>query len=521
MNNLNSRGVSLVQHLHTCNRHDAARTHARSRAEKVNVVGAGKMVTAAYEQLRNAADNTEDHLLLQNAIRRFYKQLFITRDEDLIKKSGNELAIELTLAGYIANNTLLQSEVAEISRLARKYYAAYEHMQSDRSVALDEATQWTLDVLAVEVESIINDHTRDTYFTEFSYQQYLHILDKTVLFDGGVPADYDQALFVAVHLALMKSDEAVIRTQLLRRYRADIDQYEHYIELNKSLTKLFSSDTVDVLRRAVSRHGAPLRILRRMIDDRDDMAELLQKREVFLDEYEKQITAEYQRVGDRINRAIVRSVIFLIITKVLIGLAIEIPYDYWAHGEIIILPLIINLFFPPVYMVLLRFTHVLPGYSNTEALVERMEAMLYSEQKVLSVSQQRSKRYNPVFSIMYTIAGLTVFSVVIAGLLLLEFSIVHILIFMVFLSAASFLGFRLSRLIRELEIVRTSSNGLTFVRDLIYLPFVVVGQWISDKYNRVNIITIILDMLIELPLKTVLRIVRQWSAFIDDRKDGI
>lgn len=99
--------------------------------------------------------------------------------------------------------------------------------------------------------------------------------------------------------------------------------------------------------------------------------------------------------------------------------------------------------------------------------------------------------------------------------------IVHIAIFFVFISAASFLGFRLSRLIRELEVVRSSSNGLTFIRDFIYLPFVVVGQWMSDKYSQVNIVTLILDMLIELPLKTVLRLVRQWGAFIDDRKDQL
>ena len=43
----------------------------------------------------------------------------------------------------------------------------------------------------------------------------------------------------------------------------------------------------------------------------------------------------------------------------------------------------------------------------------------------------------------------------------------------------------------------------------------------SDKYAQVNIVSIILDMLIELPLKTILRLVRQWSAFIDDRKDRI
>ena len=43
----------------------------------------------------------------------------------------------------------------------------------------------------------------------------------------------------------------------------------------------------------------------------------------------------------------------------------------------------------------------------------------------------------------------------------------------------------------------------------------------NEKYSQVNIVATVLDMVIELPLKTVLRLVRQWGAFIDDRKDRI
>ena len=43
----------------------------------------------------------------------------------------------------------------------------------------------------------------------------------------------------------------------------------------------------------------------------------------------------------------------------------------------------------------------------------------------------------------------------------------------------------------------------------------------NDKYAQVNIMSMVLDMLIELLLKTILRKIRQWAAFIDDRKDSI
>ena len=95
------------------------------------------------------------------------------------------------------------------------------------------------------------------------------------------------------------------------------------------------------------------------------------------------------------------------------------------------------------------------------------------------------------------------------GLWLVGFSFVHLAIFFIFISTASFLGFRLSRMIREIEAVDAQQNGLTLMRDFLYLPFVVVGRWMSEKYARVNIVALILDMVIELPLKTVIRLVQR------------
>lgn len=65
MTTLNSVGQRLYSHLVHASEMDNSLRRSTARAEKVNVVGAGGALTAAYEQLRNAAENTEEHLLLQ------------------------------------------------------------------------------------------------------------------------------------------------------------------------------------------------------------------------------------------------------------------------------------------------------------------------------------------------------------------------------------------------------------------------------------------------------------------------
>ena len=495
---------------------------ATAHTEKVNIVGAGGALTAAYEQLRNAAENTEEHLLLQNAIRRFYKQLFVTRDERLVAESGNELAVELTLAGYLPNNSLVRDQLDEISALAVRHYKGYEVLQKRRGVNPDTSTGWLLDTLSVGVARVLAPNERDTVFVDFAYLYFEKSIDQDATALGAADADeLSAALYAAVHKALLKSDIATIRAGLLYRYKVTIDEPERYIAYNQYIDRLLAATVEDKLYRIVDPRGAPMRIIRRMIEDRPDFLQLLPKRNSFLEAYEQQVNKEYRHISSRVNRAIVRSVIFLIITKFLVGIAVEVPYDIWAYGQIVWLPLVINLLFPPIYMIMLRLTLTMPGYANTVALTDRADVILYGDRMSLTKSRSNTRNYGQVFSALYIMSCLAVFAAVMWGLLMLGFSLVHIGIFLVFLSAASFLGFRLSRMVRELEVVRSASNGLTFVRDFIYLPFVVVGRWMSEKYAKVNIVALVLDMLIELPLKTVLRLIRQWGAFIDDRKDKI
>jgi hypothetical protein len=369
----------------------------------------------------------------------------------------------------------------------------------------------------------LNEHTDDDVFLQFCYDYFQGTIEQQKAFSDGVPADYDLALFIAVHRALLKSNLATIRADLLRRYQLDLSDIGRFIQLSEHIDAVADSQVVDRLFRIIDRQAAPQRIVRRQLQRGDNVAELLEEKSHFMTSYESQIKREYGHVGARIKRAIIRSIIFLFISKVIIGLAIEVPYDLWIHNQIIWLPLIINLLFPPLYMALLSLTLVLPGPANTKALSDRIAAVLYAGEANLTLSGSRgyASKKSRGFSIAYALSSLVLFGLIGWLLVSIGFSFLHLLIFFVFLSTASFLGFRLSKMVSELEVVTPNQNAITLSRDLLYLPFVTIGQWLSEKYARVNIVTLVLDMVIELPLKTVLRLVRQWAAFINAKKDEI
>lgn len=496
-----------------------ARKHAHFGSDTIHVVGAGRTLTAAYEQLRNAAEYTEEHLLLQRAIRRFYKRLFLSRDEKRVSSCGEELVTELTLAGYLLNDTIEQEVADQISAVSASYFSAYQ-LLSRNYKQQPKVDDWVTAVLAVEVEGYFNDLSDRAVFIHFAYEYFKNSIDSKALALEN-QNNYDVALFIAVHRALLKSDHATIRHALLERYGRTPQNSESFAQTNQQIDDLLLSSDIDKLTRVVNRYGATLRVLWRMEQEQPEAMEYLHQPAKFLDAYRKQVESEYLQMNDRINRGVVKSVIFLIITKFLIGVGIEVPADYFLHGAILWLPLVINLFFPPLYMILLRLTLVLPGQANTEALVDRAEALLYSQKAVPIVVRTDTGRHTKTFNVLYVFFFVLVFGGVAWGLWQLGFTLVHLVIFFIFLSTASFLGFRLSRTIREIETVDAQQNGLSLIRDFLYLPFVVVGRWISEKYSRVNFVAMVLDMVIELPLKTVLNLVRQWGVFISSKKDEL
>ena len=502
-------------------RRQAETVHARNaKGPTIQIPGIGKTISSAYEQLRNAAEYTEEHLLLQRAIRRFYYRSLSFSARKKNGEIGEELIVELTQAGYIPNNTISNSTASAVTSLAEAYVETYRGLR-DARISRDQAMGWVLDLLSVETEAILNPHEELAAVAYVAYQHYLNLFPREKLASKPEEAkQYEICLYIAVHLALLKSDRATVRHDLMRMYHQDKNDLQAFVTFNRAVDERYGARLTQKLKRAVSRYGAPMRVLKSMVEDRSDISELLPDREAFLSAYSHQISKEYRSVSKRLTKGIVKSIIFIFITKVIVGLAIEIPYDLLVIGHVAMLPLAINLLFPPLYMASLKLGLKTPSLANAEALRGYIDQAFYGDSQPPASSLHLATKPIPgLAKFVYTLLFFIPFAVTVYVLSLLNFNIVQGVIFFLFLSTASFLGFRLSRMVRELELVTKQSNFLSTVRDFFYLPFIVVGQWISSKYSKVNVVAYMLDIMIELPLKTVLRLIRQWTRFLSERHD--
>lgn len=505
------------QYAYTANLDLQIRTQ-NSSGTLLEIPPTGKIVSSAYEQLRNAAEYAEEHLLLQRAVKRFFnRNLFVTKrlQDDL----GTELIVDLTQAGYLEGLTFSKATASAINKLTMQHMRMYGRLLK-ADISHDKAAGWVLALLSTETENLLHPHNIQQAPLLLAYQHFQRVIPKSQTSKLPDNEEYDMCLYIAIHQAILKSDIDIIRHGVHRLYEQRPDDSAKFITISKQVDRLFGSPLTQTLKRAVNRNGAPFRVLLDLIDGRDDTPSLLKDKARFLEAYDHQIDQEYPRLKKRLARGLTKSIIFIFITKVIIGIAIEVPYDFLLHGRIIKLPLFINLLFPPLYMASLTMSLKMPVATNKQLIHQYMANVLYGVDRMeLQLPKRRPSTVRT--KLIYTLAFCIPLIITTLILRAIGFNVVQMIIFFVFFSTASFLGFRLNMLIRELELQPRQSGLLASLQDFFYLPFVAVGQWLSRRYSQINVIALFLDVVIELPLKTILRLLRQWINYVREKHEEL
>ena len=526
---LSPLGHLLLQSLTTIDQYETGLTQLRKK-ETIHINTVGSTLTAAYEQLRNASEHSEsENLLRQKAIRRFFVRTLSFHEKTSTKHLGDELLTELTQAGYLPNNYLTTPEVKAMNVHIKRYYGAYwKYVKIEQHLAKRQLFHdWLLDVLSVRCEQVLRPAVRTASFTNFAYTylQPLVPMEKLVEPDEKISTDdFPILLYIAIQKTILQLNRATIRTGLIDSYQQDVPLLHNFESFNERIDYLLDTKTANRVARVVSRNGATLRMLNSGFFHKNGSltSKELASQDTLAYALSKHTEQQYTVLDKMLDSGIGKSIVFLLITKSIIGLAIEVPYDLFVEGHIAWIPLLLNLFFPAIFIAFSRLTLTTPGRHNTEAITSIATQMLFASEDPQTTPLKISRKTS---SVGFTLAYGLMFAFAFAGLTyvlyLLGFNLVQGGIFFVFLSTAAFLAFRLSEQIREIEAVSLSQGSMALLRDIIYLPFIYVGQQISFRYAKMNIVAATLDTLIEMPLKSLLRLARQWTSFLNSKKDDL
>lgn len=498
---------------------------------QVNVViGA---LSYAYERLRNIIDYKDEHLLRKNAIQRILKRRTYPGVE--ASEIARPLVYELIRGGYLKNNTVPETKILEVEQVLSKYFYLLERVNELAPMSFTrDNIEWLWTAAAAEIEDAINPKAKERAHLHFmleTIKNKVHFSDLKVS-----EKEKDYLLFIANLRSLWKADQGITRYELLRKFwptwespaESDIDGYARdFGKTIQQIEMLQNKPVGEKLLRLFRRYTVFFDVLRDVLISKPELALTgFLPKETFYAEIRTACEKRYLESRSRLRRSMARSVIYIFITKMVMAILIEVPYDLYIAREFRYLPIAINVSFPPLLMFLLGATVRVPSKKNTEKIVEGLQEIIFvppdkQEKVVMQTMVRRTRFVTILFNLIYGIVFTAIIGGIIYALYRLNFNIVSGAIFIIFLSLISFFGIRIRRNAHELIVSKTGGGFFGLIFDLLFLPIVRLGRWISMKSAKINFLVFVLDVIIEAPFKTIIEYLEDLVSFFKEKKEEV
>ena len=522
---LTPNGQFLKQSLDTIAHYETVQSQAGDQPT-LNVPNVGSTFIMSYEQLRSVAENIEDHLLTQAAIRRFLRRnLVFTQTTNPLAR---ELVIELTQAGYLKNNTTELTKITQIDTLIDSHLLLRNRL-AQTNIPQHTYDRWLFDLLSVQIEQLLNNPLRILSFAHFAHRFFSDRIDysKAVGSDSDIPpSELPKLLYIAIHKELLKSNDANARSGLMQLYKINLQDIHGFITFNQAVDTYAAHPATARLSRVVAKNGAPLHVIKTSYFEKQDDAlgspkiESALKTETFI---ESNIDRMYKAMKRTVTAGVIKSIMFLLLAYAVIGLVVQLPFEIITTGQIQTLPLVVNLVLPILFLVISVVSYKKPAAINKETLQKYIRSVIHADEHPVPTTLKYPSfaKKNYVFETVFMLTFILAFYLIITRLAAFNYTIVEGVVFLFIFSVANFLGYRLTLHYRDIELVSTDQGFVAIIRNFLYLPFVFVGKRIVKRSEKFNVVALALDIAIDLPLKTVVRLIRQWLTFVQGKKDDM
>ena len=519
-----------------------------------------------YEKARNAVEYEEEHLLRKTAIARILKRQVII--EGVVRhinprETSLHLLSEIIRAGYLPNDTILESKIDEIAFILEKYMLLKDSLVKDseesESLKINAITKnvkakvkekgspisLILTLAACEIEDNLSQKNSKKVIVANMFD----FLSKKIQ----LPIDlieYQEEKDIQVYLSIvrthLKLDKDVLSFVLFKYYNSfwlKIDNKKELGEKDKGeilklaenfslLKSTIEKDLNHPLKKQLDKitkvYSLYFNVLATAIEkDPLGVYAEIQKGEVnFVATIRKICNQKYQKAMSRLWRTASRSVLYIFLTKSVFVLLIEVPAIRWFGEELNIITLLINIAFPAFLLFFIVLTTRKPGEENTIKIINGVKEISLANQEkrsllILRKPKKRSFIAAAIFNLIYTASFCFSIYVIVKLLTLIDFTWVSIIIFLFFLAFVSFFSIVTTKGVKELLIVEKKESILSLFLDLFYLPIVMVGRWLSGNMSKVNVFVFIFDFIIEAPFKIFIDIIEDWTKYVKEKRENM
>lgn len=477
-----------------------------------------------YEKLRNAMDYREEEVVRRAAIERILKRRLLFGGNGT--KIAPILIRELLWARYFPESSITEDEVIKVAKVIDLYLELREQlMHQHLKIKLDSLIY---QLLSSRLETMLNKNKDIDFISNYIF----HILKDHITITDDAKETRDIQIFLAVRRAFAKDDLAFLRYRLLEQYFGEFNQENlHSIAANfkkgyQEMDHQINYKLKERISSYVKKQLPPFlifgEILRR---ERAETRALINDTERFKDSIFQTSEARYKTIIGKVRRGIIRAVIFILLTKFIFAFSVELTYDNLFLGRVMWRAILMNIFIPPVLMVIASLFIRTPDKKNTQRIYERIYSILFTENPefdrplILSIHPvNKHPILLLIFTMLWWLAFIFSFGSIIYILNKFDFNLASEAVFIFFVALIAVFTYRISQTAHSYTIPAKQSLFAPIL-DFLFMPIIRVGRRLAEGLAQINIFLYLFDYLIETPFKEVFGFLEQWFFFLQTKRE--
>lgn len=486
-------------------------------------------VASWYEKLRNAMDFRDDDAILRAAIERILKRRFLFGDSP--KMVAEPLVRELVWARYFPEGTVPESIVDKVEEIISIYLKLQEKINQKHRVNKGIVNEWILNFMSSAIENILSPSKDRELIANFMFQFFK---DKIVISDD-TNITKDAQVFLAIRRTYSNQDLPLLRYHLFIQIFGELNSEnlekisDQFLEGYKQINYQINYPLKDRIITFFKNQSIPFYILEDILKaNAGKNRTLIGNIEDFKVAVISACTKKYDNIKEKVSRAIVRGVIFIIVTKAVFGLGVEGSIESLIYGKVIWSSIALNTLFPPLLMVVAAIFIKTPDKENSSRIWDKIKTIIYESGQDSwqpLVLRKVNKKVEPVLSfifiILWLVALILTLGTIVYILTLLNLTFVSQSVFIFFLLIVSFICYRINQTAHKYTLYtdKQSFSGVFF--DFFFLPIIHAGRRLTENISKINIILFFFDLLIETPFKIIFGFFEQWFIFLRTQREKL
>lgn len=496
--------------------------------ERIIVSDLLSKVASFYEKFRTAMDYGSEETIPRRAIERMLKRmLFLDRNS---KNLAEDLVRELIWAGYFPNATVPGSIIQSVTNSIDLHLKLGNILIEKKLLGIDATNEFILQILSCEIFYILVPNREKEAVANFMFR----VLKDSAKIEEESEQTRDIQVFLAIRKSFSKDDLPFLKYKLFTQIfgkltNASLESIVSNFDNGfKEIKYQLAFPRREKILSHIKKSTPPFLILFDILtEEKGNIKELIKNEDAFRLRVFSACDKKYKSIKRKVRTAIVRSFIFILITKAIIAFSIEGVFESIFLGKIQWGAIAINTVLPPMIMAGSGLMIRTPNQQNSQAIYEDIQKLMFEENPliaknlVLKVKSKNSRSLREyIFSIFWFFMIFFTFGALWFILGKLNFNILSKGIFLFFVAIISFLSYRIYQTAHSYTLIK-KQNILSPLFDFFFVPILRVGRSLTEGFAQINFILLVIDFIIEAPFKGLIGFFEQWFLFVAAKREEL